>query len=154
MDGNNEVPAAGEFMNFLNNTNDDFLEDCFGDRVEQPFEANPPVQDNQLVQATPPVQAKQRSSKRTRGSTTSVDASCVISSGPKQITYTEVGYPIKDQKRQFSSWLGITVRNQVDITIMEWKDVDEKLKERIWKQTKVNYQISIQYTKKATYQNT
>ena len=135
---NNE--RTGEFMNFFDNTHhDDFLRTCFGNEDEQPVQATPPVQDDQPVQASPPVQ-KSRSgrSKRSRGPTTSVDGSCVTSPQPRQIKYNETGYPIGDKKRTFSAWLGTAVRNRVDICIMEWKDVPHDIKETIWKETKVN----------------
>jgi hypothetical protein len=68
--------------------------------------------------------------KRGRGPT---QLTRVINTQGKKVTFDRFGRPVIDQNtKSFSSQLGLSVKRNVPITINDWSEVDDLMKDKIW----------------------
>lgn len=70
----------------------------------------------------------------------------VMATGEKEkqlVEWNERGQPVGDVSVQFSSTVGVMVREQVSCVIESWHKVDKSDKDRLWKLVQVSLQMFI-----------
>ncbi|XP_073145164.1 uncharacterized protein [Henckelia pumila] len=60
---------------------------------------------------------------------------------PKELERNELGQPIGDNSVAYATFLGCMVKEFVPYTLDGWKELDEGLKNKIWRCLQLNYKV-------------
>ncbi|XP_019156997.1 PREDICTED: uncharacterized protein LOC109153602 isoform X2 [Ipomoea nil] len=139
------LPSDNELSNSIYKAKTTMSDQSASTPASDPTSASTPALDptSASTPASDPtsVSAPKRRGPNTRGPNACKNLKKKKKTEDVSIEFDEYNRPIGPYSKQFVSYIGISVRSQVDINVNNWRSVDQCIKDTIWKEVKKEFAI-------------